>query len=143
MINIPSHLIVSHTNISCYFSLIAEKSVLLDEEVLKSIVPLQPGDSTPFEITVMPAIAWKIQPKAEKIQSTLTFSYSCEEDETQGYGREISMVVDIKVMPSLSISNFDVYEIARYLKRLIISYLFFVDFVFFIRIKLACSRNQH
>ena len=58
--------------------------------------------------------AWKIQPFAEKIQSTLTFFYSGDDDTSTGFGREISFVVDIKVMPSLSISNYDVYEIDKH-----------------------------
>ena len=87
---------------------------MYDAEQLKSIVPLEPGCSADLNILVMPKEAWKIQPLAEKIQSTLTLTYSGEEDIYSGYGREISLVLDIKVMPSLSLSNYDVYEIEKH-----------------------------
>eukprot|EP00794_Sanderia_malayensis_P011960 gene11960-13197_t len=101
-------------NISVKLQKTTEKAILIDEEVFDSFLPLEPGTSASFDIVVMPSVAWTISPTAEKIKATLTFSYSCEEDAAEGFGREISMVVDIKVMPSLSLSNFDVYEIARH-----------------------------
>eukprot|EP00795_Rhopilema_esculentum_P008579 gene8579-14587_t len=91
-----------------------EKVPSFDENALQSIVPLEAGQSAELHIQLMSEEAWKIQPFAEKIQSTLTFFYTGDDDSSAGFGREISLVVDIKVMPSLSISNYDVYEIDKH-----------------------------
>ena len=43
----------------------------------------------------------------------MIFSYSGDDVEKIEYTRDISMVVDVKVMPSLQLSNFDIYELER------------------------------
>lgn len=60
----------------------------------------------------MPEDAWKGQSSIDDISSTLTVSYASEADEE--YEREIAFVVDIKVMASLSIGRYDVYEISKH-----------------------------
>ena len=97
----------------CLFDLFAEKTVVFDENALQRHLPLEPGKTAEMSILVLGSQAWKLHPATDKIRAYMIFSYSGDDVEKIEYTRDISMVVDVKVMPSLQLSNFDIYELER------------------------------
>ena len=100
--------------IECHHLTILDKAIAFDEESWKSILPLDPGKSADIDLLIMPEDAWKAPPNVDNIKSSLTLSYTNQEDDSNGYGREIAFVIDVKMMASLSIESYEVYEITKH-----------------------------
>lgn len=98
--------------VDLFFIHLLDTTISFDDESYKSLLPLEPGKSLDLDLTIMPEQAWRAQPSVDKIESILTLSYSNEDGD--GYEREIGFVVDVKVMASLSIENYEVYEISKH-----------------------------
>ena len=62
----------------------------------------------------MPEDAWKAHATVKNMKSSLTIAYAAEEIKDDGYGREIAFAVDMKVMPSILVEGYEVYEFNKH-----------------------------
>ena len=94
--------------------LFSDNAIAFNEESIDSILPLEPGKSGDIGLTMMPHDAWKAHSTANTIKSSLTISYADEKLKDGGYGREIAFTVNMKVMASISVENYEVYEFSKH-----------------------------